>query len=77
MSFSFHAYQAELYPTRIRAQAVGFVYSWSRFSAIFSGFTIAFFLGRYGTLGVFGFIAGAISERLDTLKVTPLRKVVS
>ena len=41
LSFSFHAYQAELYPTRIRAQAVGFVYSWSRFSAIFSGFIIA------------------------------------
>jgi MFS transporter, putative metabolite:H+ symporter len=60
MSFSFHAYQAELYPTRIRAQAVGFVYSWSRFSAIFSGFIIAFFLGRYGTFGVFGFIAGAM-----------------
>ncbi len=59
-SFSFHAYQAELYPTRIRAQAVGFVYSWSRFSAIFSGFLIAFFLGRYGTLGVFSFIAGAM-----------------
>jgi MFS transporter, putative metabolite:H+ symporter len=60
MSFSFHCYQAELYPTRIRAQAVGFVYSWSRFSAIFSGFIIAFFLGRYGTFGVFGFIAGAM-----------------
>jgi putative MFS transporter len=60
LSFSFHAYQAELYPTRIRAQAVGFVYSWSRFSAIFSGFIIAFFLGRYGTTGVFGFIAGAM-----------------
>jgi putative MFS transporter len=60
MSFSFHAYQAELYPTRIRAQAVGFVYSWSRFSAIFSGFIIAFFLGNYGTNGVFGFIAGAM-----------------
>jgi putative MFS transporter len=60
MSFSFHAYQAELYPTRIRAQAVGFVYSWSRFSAIFSGFIIAFLLGRYGTIGVFGFIAGAM-----------------
>jgi MFS transporter, putative metabolite:H+ symporter len=60
MSFSFHAYQAELYPTRIRAQAVGFVYSWSRFSAIFSGFMIAFFLGHYGTIGVFGFIAGAM-----------------
>jgi MFS transporter, putative metabolite:H+ symporter len=60
LSFSFHAYQAELYPTRIRAQAVGFVYSWSRFSAIFSGFIIAFFLRHYGTFGVFGFIAGAM-----------------
>jgi MFS transporter, putative metabolite:H+ symporter len=60
LSFSFHAYQTELYPTRIRAQAVGFVYSWSRFSTIFSGFIIAFLLGRYGTLGVFTFIAGAM-----------------
>jgi putative MFS transporter len=60
MSFSFHAYQAELYPTRIRAQAVGFVYSWSRFSAIFSGFIIAFLLGNYGTNGVFAFIATAM-----------------
>jgi putative MFS transporter len=60
LSFSFHAYQAELYPTRIRAQAVGFVYSWSRFSAIFSGFMIAFFLAHYGTIGVFSFIATAM-----------------
>jgi putative MFS transporter len=60
-SFAFHAYQSELYPTRIRARAVGFVYSWSRFSAIFSGFVIAFFLGRYGTTGVFTFIAGAMA----------------
>jgi MFS transporter, putative metabolite:H+ symporter len=60
LSFSFHAYQTELYPTRIRAQAVGFVYSWSRFSTIFSGFIIAFFLGRYGTTGVFSFIAVAM-----------------
>ena len=57
MSFAFHAYQAELYPTRIRAQAVGFVYSWSWFSAIFSGFMIAFFLKGYGNTGVFTFIA--------------------
>jgi putative MFS transporter len=60
LSFSFHAYQAELYPTRIRARAVGFVYSWSRFSTIFSGFIIAFFLARYGTTGVFSFIAAAM-----------------
>jgi MFS transporter, putative metabolite:H+ symporter len=60
LSFSFHAYQAELYPTRIRAQAVGFVYSWSRFSTIFSPFLIQFFLGNYGTTGVFSCIAGAM-----------------
>jgi len=60
LSFSFHAYQAELYPTRIRSQAVGFVYSWSRFSTIFSGFLIAFMLGQYGVTGVFVFIATAM-----------------
>jgi MFS transporter, putative metabolite:H+ symporter len=59
-SFAFHAYQSELYPTRIRAQAVGFVYSWSRFTVIFSSFIIAFFLRNYGTIGVFGVIAGAM-----------------
>jgi putative MFS transporter len=60
LSYSFHAYQAELFPTRIRARAVGFVYSWSRFSTIFVGFMIAFCLRNYGTTGVFLFIAGAM-----------------
>src|SRR6185312_8312945 len=40
LSFASHAYQAELYPTRIRALAVGFTYSWSRFSVVFSSFAI-------------------------------------
>lgn len=61
LSYSFHAYQAELYPTRIRARAVGFVYSWSRFSTIFVGFIIAFFLRNFGTTGVFVFIASAMA----------------
>ena len=61
LSFSCHAYQAELYPTRIRAMAVGFVYSWSRFSVIFSSFAIAFFLERFGVTGVFAFIAGSMA----------------
>jgi putative MFS transporter len=61
MSYSFHAYQAELFPTSIRARAVGFVYSWSRFSAIFSSFVIAAVLKGFGTLGVFAFIAGAMA----------------
>ena len=60
MSFSFHAYQAELYPTRIRAVAVGFVYSWSRLSVVFSAFVIAWFLAGFGTTGVFVFIAGSM-----------------
>lgn len=60
LSFAYHAYQAELYPTRIRAMAVGFVYSWSRVSVIFSSFVIAFFLRFYGTAGVFVFIAGSM-----------------
>jgi putative MFS transporter len=61
MSIAFHAYQAELFPTRIRAQAVGFVYSWSRLSAIFTSFLIAFCLRHYGTRGVFAFIAAAMA----------------
>jgi MFS transporter, putative metabolite:H+ symporter len=57
MAFGFHAYQSEVFPTRVRARAVGFVYSWSRVSAIFSGFMIAFVLRDFGTTGVFTFIA--------------------
>jgi MFS transporter, putative metabolite:H+ symporter len=57
MSFAFHAYQAELYPTRIRAQGVGFVYSWSRFSGMMGSFVIAAVLKEYGSGGAFGFIA--------------------
>jgi MFS transporter, putative metabolite:H+ symporter len=57
MSFAFHAYQAELYPTRIRAQGVGFVYSWSRFGGMIGSFVIAAVLKEYGSLGAFGFIA--------------------
>jgi MFS transporter, putative metabolite:H+ symporter len=60
LSFSFHAYQAELYPTRIRAAAIGFVYSWSRLSVVFSAFVISFFLDRLGVPGVFGLIAGSM-----------------
>jgi putative MFS transporter len=60
MSFAFHTYQAELYPTRVRALAVGFVYSWSRLSVVFSAFVIAFFLERFGVAGVFLFISGAM-----------------
>jgi len=57
MSVGFHTYQAELFPTRVRARAVGFVYSWSRFSGIFTSLMIGFFLHDFGVPGVFTFIA--------------------
>jgi len=60
MSVAFHAYQSELFPTAIRARAVGFVYSWSRFSAIFTSLVIGLLLARVGVNGVFVFIAGAM-----------------
>ncbi len=60
LSVSGHAYQTELYPTRIRAMAVGFVYSWSRISVVFSSFVIGFFLDRFGVAGVFALIAGSM-----------------
>jgi putative MFS transporter len=60
LSYAFHAYMSEVYPTRVRARAVGFVYSFSRLSTVFSSFMIAFFLQRFGTIGVFAFIASAM-----------------
>ena len=60
MSVAFHAFQSELFPTDVRAQAVGFVYSWSRFSGIFTSLMIGFFLSRFGVGGVFAFIAAAM-----------------
>ncbi|MGH8157515.1 MAG: MFS transporter [Rhodanobacter sp.] len=60
MSYAYHSYQAELYPTRIRARAIGFVYSWSRIAAAFAGLAIGYFLNAGGVLAVAVFIAIAM-----------------
>jgi len=60
LSFSIHNYQSEVFPTRVRASAIGFVYAWSRFSAIFTGFAIAAILQHFGVPAVFLFIASAM-----------------
>jgi putative MFS transporter len=60
MSYAYHSYQAELYPTRIRARAVGFVYSWSRIAAAFAGLAIGYLLNAGGALAVAIFIAVAM-----------------
>ena len=56
----FHAYQAELFPTRARATGVGFTYGWSRLSAVFSSLIIGVLLAR-GIWAVFVFIAAAMA----------------
>ena len=60
LSYSFHGYQTELFPTRVRARAVGFTYSFSRISTVFASFVIGFFLQTAGTKGVFALIAFAM-----------------
>ena len=60
MSMSYHTYQSELFPTQIRARGVGFVYSFSRLSAMFSGYIIAATLDHWGSAGVFVLISMAM-----------------
>ena len=47
LSYAYHAYQAELFTTRRRARAASLM--------------IGFFLDRFATFGVFGFIAASIT----------------
>ncbi len=60
MSYAYHAYQTEVFPTAIRARASGLVYSMSRVSAMFSGFIVAYMLKVGGVGGVFGLITSAM-----------------
>jgi putative MFS transporter len=67
MSSALHNYQGELFPTRVRARAVGFVYAWSRMSAAFAGLLIGFFLRAGGAAGVALFIGGAMVVMMVTI----------
>jgi putative MFS transporter len=58
-SAAFHAYQAELFPTRLRATGVGFTYSWSRLSAAFTSILIGAVL-VHGVPVVFAVLAVAM-----------------
>lgn len=56
LTCSYHAYQTEIFPTAIRARAVGFCYSFSRLSTAFSSLLIGVILQHTGTHGVIAFI---------------------
>jgi putative MFS transporter len=58
-SAAFHAYQAELFPTRLRGTGVGFTYSWSRLSAAFTSVLVGWVLG-FGVPAVFALLAAAM-----------------
>src|SRR5262249_8529073 len=59
-SATFHAYQSELFPTRLRATGVGFTYSWSRLSAVFTSLLIGAVLA-HGVPAVFLLLAAAMT----------------
>ena len=69
LSYAYHAYQTEVFPTAIRARAAGLVYSMSRLSATFSGFIVAFMLKAAGASGVFGLITAAMVIVIITIGV--------
>ncbi|WP_435954993.1 MFS transporter [Dryocola sp. BD626] len=56
LTYSYHSYQSEVFPTRIRARAVGFCYSFSRLSTVFSSLLIGLILQYSGSTGVIAFI---------------------
>jgi MFS transporter, putative metabolite:H+ symporter len=60
MSYAYHGYQAELFPTHIRSRAVSFVYSWSRLAAAFAGLMVGLLLARGGVPAVAVFIGAAM-----------------
>jgi putative MFS transporter len=60
LSYAYHAYQTEVFPTAVRARAAGLVYSMSRVAATFSGFIVAWTLREAGVVGVFGLITAAM-----------------
>jgi len=55
-----HTYRTELFPTQIRARAVGFVYSFDRLATAFSSYLIGFVLVTAGVSGVFWMLAAAM-----------------
>ncbi len=48
-----HQYNAEIFPTRVRTSAAGFVYSISRISTTIIILFIAFFIGAHNAAGIF------------------------
>lgn len=57
----YHVYQAEIFPTAVRATAVGWTYSLSRLSSGASPFVLIPVLNRYGAGAMFAVVAAALA----------------
>jgi putative MFS transporter len=55
-----HTYRTELFPTQVRAKAVGLIYSFDRLATAFSSYLIGFILLTAGVPGVFWMLAAAM-----------------
>jgi len=60
LSGAMHTYRSELFPTRIRGRAIGFVYAIDRLVAAFNSYLVGFILMTFRVPGVFAFLAGAL-----------------
>jgi len=69
LTYSYHSYQSEVFPTYIRARAVGFCYSFSRLSTVFSSIIIGLILQYSGSLGVIAFIVVSMLIVMFTIGV--------
>jgi putative MFS transporter len=68
-SYGVHTYRSELFPTQVRARAIGVVYSVDRLTAAFGGYLIAFILARGGVSGVLVFITAAAFTAIVTVAI--------
>ena len=76
VAYGIHTYQSELFPSSIRAKAIGFVYSWGRLATVFSSLVIGYLLQSGGTTAVFAFLAScfvAVSVLIGVMGPRTLR----
>lgn len=59
VSFATHTYRSELFPTSLRARAIGMVYAVDRTAAALSGYIVAVVLVQFGVTAVFFVLACA------------------
>jgi putative MFS transporter len=77
LTISYHAYQAEVFPTHIRARAVGFCYSFSRLSTAVTSILIGIILQYAGTPGVISFIVASMLMVMLSVGISARKPAVS